>query len=151
MNVGIYQTVAAFIACVGFAMIHKNKPSRIFTCGLCAALTWVVCLIAGYVTDDNIFMTYFVAAAFGTLLSEIVARITKAPSTIYLIPAILPMVPGGSLYYATYGIVTGNSASASYYGERTALSGFGIAVGLVVVMIFTIYYNRHIHGRRVAK
>ena len=35
-----------------------------------------------------------------TIYSEIWARILKTPSTVILMPTVIPLIPGGSLYYA---------------------------------------------------
>lgn len=136
----IIQIIGAFFACIGFSIIYQTKRNRLFLCGLSAALAWAVCCLA-HLKTDNIFLIYFTGAAFVTLFSEILARITKAPATIYLIPGILPMVPGGSLYYTTYALVTGDSEGVGYYGERTILAAVGIAFGLVVVSVIMYYYN----------
>ena len=136
----ITQIIGAFISCVGFAIIYRAKKNRLLLGGLSAALGWAVCCIVQTQTD-SIFTIYFAGAAFVTLFSEILARITKAPATIYLIPGLLPMVPGGSLYYTTYALVTSNKADASAYGTKTALAAIGIAFGLVVVSVIMHYYN----------
>lgn len=136
----IIEMLTATIACFGFSIIYQARPNRLVLCGLSGGITWGVCCLAQHFTD-NLFIYYMIAAAFGTLLSEFLARRTKCPATIFLIPALLPMVPGGSLYYTTFAVVTGDNAGARYYGQRTALAALGIAVGLVAVSIFMYYIN----------
>lgn len=138
----LIEMLAAFAACVGFSVIYQTRPNRLFWCGFAAGITWGVCRLAECYTT-NLFINYMIAAAFGTIMAEVLARITKAPATIYLIPAILPMVPGGSLYYTTFNIVAGNQHLARYYGKRTALAALGIAVGLVIVSVIFFYHNEY--------
>lgn len=140
MTRALIEMFTAFLACFGFSIIYQARPNRLVLCGLSGGITWGVCCLAQQFTD-NLFIYYMIAAAFGTLLSEFLARKTKCPATIFLIPALLPMVPGGSLYYTTFAVVTGNNADARFYGQRTALSALGIAVGLVTVSIFMYYIN----------
>lgn len=140
MTDALLQILGAFISCVGFAIIYRAKKKRLILSGLSAALGWAVCCIVQSQTDA-IFTIYFIGAAVVTLFSEVMARVTKAPATIYLVPGLLPMVPGGSLYYTTYALVTGDKAGANYYGARTALAAIGIAFGLVVVSVIMHYYN----------
>ncbi|MBE5906162.1 MAG: threonine/serine exporter [Lachnospiraceae bacterium] len=134
------EMLTASIACFGFSIIYQARPNRLVLCGLSGGITWGVCCLAREF-NDNLFIYYMIAAAFGTLLSEFLARRTKCPATIFLIPALLPMVPGGSLYYTTYAVVTGDHKGAVYYGQNTALAALGIAVGLVTVSVLMYYYN----------
>lgn len=143
----LIEMLAAFASCVGFSVIYQTRPKRLFWCGFGAAITWGICRLTECYTD-NLFINYLLAAAFGTIVSEILARHTKTPATVYLIPTLLPMVPGGSLYYTTFAIVAGNHADARYYGQRTALAALGIAVGLVIVSVVVYYYNEYKHLHR---
>ena len=136
----LIEMLTATLACFGFSIIYQARPNRLVLCGLSGGITWGVCCLAQLLVD-NLFINYMLAAAFGTLLSEFLARRTKCPATIFLIPALLPMVPGGSLYYTTFAVVMGNTADARYYGQRTALAASGIAVGLVAVSVFMYYIN----------
>lgn len=148
MKQAIIEMLAAFLACFSFSIIYRTRVNRLFWCGFCGGITWGVCRLAEAFIG-NLFVDFMIAAAFGTLLSEILARLTKSPATIYLIPALLPMVPGGSLYYTTFAIVTGNPVNTKYYFKRTALAALGIAVGLVIVTVFN-YYWKEIKFRKKA-
>ncbi|MCR4955305.1 MAG: threonine/serine exporter family protein [Lachnospiraceae bacterium] len=136
----LIEMFGAFIAGIGFSIIYNTRGKRLIWCGLNGALAWGACCAAAVFTD-SIFVQYMIAAAAGTLFSEIVARLTKAPATIYLIPGLLPMVPGGSLYYTTYALVTSNEADAAFFGKQTAVCAFGLAVGLVIISVGMYYIN----------
>ena len=43
---------------------------------------------------------FSVVAILITIYSEIWARILKTPATTVLMPTVIPLIPGGSLYYA---------------------------------------------------
>lgn len=131
----LFEAIGALIACSGFAAIYRNKKRRIFFCGLAAMLTWISCAIASYLTGNDLFMSYMIAAAIGTIISEVLARVLKAPATVFLIIAILPLVPGGSLYHATFNLVTKNYTNAKLYGTETAVCALGIAVGLILISV----------------
>lgn len=55
----------------------------------------------------NDVIQYFFAATLVTLYAEVLARITKTPTTTYLIPSIIPLVPGSRLYYTMSYAVNG--------------------------------------------
>ena len=135
------QVCAAFIGCIAFSIVYKAKTSRLLFCGVGAALTWLVFALIDYKTDNLLFMAIG-AAAFATIFAETFARITKAPTTIYLIPCILPLVPGGSLYYTTRALVNGQEEEFSMYGQRTIYMSLGISVGIIVVSISVFYFKQ---------
>ena len=43
---------------------------------------------------------YLVAAAATTVYAEVMARVEKTPTTTFLVPSIVPLIPGSALYYA---------------------------------------------------
>ena len=45
-------------------------------------------------------------------LSEIAARLGRAPAINFLTPTIIPLVPGGLLYYTVHFYIVGEQASA---------------------------------------
>ena len=42
---------------------------------------------------------------FATLFAELLARIMKSPTTVFLIPAIIPFVPGARLFFMMYSLL----------------------------------------------
>ena len=60
------------------------------------------------------------------------ARLLKAPSNTYLIPGIIPLLPGGALYYTMKGVVDGNQELFQQNGLNTVFITFGMAAGMVV-------------------
>ena len=53
-----------------------------------------------------------VAAVFVGMYAFVMARINKAPSTIFLTASVFPLMPGANLYYMMYGCVKQNLALA---------------------------------------
>lgn len=82
--------------------------------------------------NDYIFLIAFVPTLFAAIISEIMARIIKIPTTIILVPAIIAVVPGSSLYYTMEAIVSPQIATQSAYewGIVCLLTLLGIAVGI---------------------
>lgn len=92
-------------------------------------------------------MRNLVPAIVGTLYAEIIARIVKAPATVFLIPAVIPLTPGGTLYYTMSAIVDGDMAKAQEQGGITLLVALGIAVGIVFISV--IFYQLTNWNRRL--
>ena len=100
----ITQVAMALFGSIGFAIFLKMKGKQILLAGIGGAATWLVYLlyqeqIEGY------FIPYFIASLFVAVYAEIMARVNRAPATIFLTAAAVPLIPGGSLYYTMAGLV----------------------------------------------
>ena len=93
----------------------------------------------------SLLLQNLITAAVVTFYAEVLARIVKAPATVFLIPSIIPLVPGGRLYYTMRAIVDGEGNDARVYAMETLVIALGIAVGIVVVSL--IFY--HISHKKV--
>jgi uncharacterized membrane protein YjjB (DUF3815 family) len=78
-----------------------------------------------------------------TAYSEIFARILKTPKTAFIFPAIVPMVPGGSLYYTMSHIISGNMDEALRYATSTLSMAIALAFGIVVVILWVKVIKRY--------
>ena len=86
-----------------------------------------------------------VPAALGALVgagySEIMARGTKVPVPVYMVPCVIPLVPGGGLYGTRFNFVTGNYPAAAEAGLRTLQTALGIAGGVVIASVLGILFR----------
>jgi len=71
--------------------------------------------------------------------AEIMARMNRAPATIFLTAAAVPLIPGGSLYYTMAGLVNGDQALFAESGASAVTIALAISLGFVVVAIITKY------------
>ena len=77
---------------------------------------------------------------FGTLVSallvclwaEAMARLRKAPATVFLVPGIIPLLPGSALYYAMDSVVSGDMQTFISKAAETAYVAVGIAGGILI-------------------
>lgn len=103
-------------------------------------VTFIVYLLMEYFVGD-VFIVNLVATLVAAVVAEVLARVVKSPASVFLIPAIIPFVPGASLYNTINYVVSGDMQNAASYGSDTALIFLGIAVGLsVVTMLFQLIY-----------
>ena len=130
------QVLAAGVGTLGFAILFNIRPRRLFLGALGGGLTWVVYLIlAQYLAPD--FVCVALAAAFGAVFAEIMARVCKAPATVFTILSEIALIPGGSLYITMHHLVGGRQAEALQYGMHTVMVAIAIALGIVLVTAFT--------------
>ena len=124
----IWPCVCAFLACVGFTLVFNIHGVGKLICGVGGALGWLVYLLAG----GTIFAAFLASAVIG-LFSEIMARLRRCPVTGYLLVALLPLVPGGGIYYAMSYCMTGDIPLFL----STLLHTFGMAASLAVGAMMT--------------
>lgn len=76
---------------------------------------------------------YFISALILALLSEIMAKIAKTPSTLFLIMGIYVLVPGAGIYKTFFNIVSGNYDIALNTGATTFVNLSLIAAAIALV------------------
>lgn len=126
------EVITAFFGSFGYASLFNVRGSRIIPAGIGGSFGWIIYLIAAaFISNDPV--RYFFAAIAITFYAEFMARRKKAPATIFLVSAVMPLVPGGSLYESmTYGV----QREWSSFGE-TGLKTIVIALALAVGMLVT--------------
>ena len=75
----------------------------------------------------------FIAACLVAMLADICSRLIKEAATVFVIPGILPLVPGSGIYYTMFHFIRGNMDKAGAWGARTLMIAGAIALGLLVV------------------
>ena len=129
----VYQLLSAFVGSMGFALVFGMRRRYLFAASLGALLGWGVYLLTEHFLSNS-FLPPLLAAAFALSYSEIMAKALKTPATLFVVPAIIPLVPGGSLYYTMSYAVHRDMANARIYGTRTLESALAIAAGISFVL-----------------
>ena len=101
------QIAAAFFGSLGFAMLFNLRGPWLFFTALGGCLSWCIYLLIGCFINHYEWQ-YFAAAFFLGIYSEIMARKTKSPSTLYLAVGMIPLIPGAALYYTMQNAVLKN-------------------------------------------
>ena len=112
-------------------IFQVRKPLFIFLCSAIGAVSWGVYLLAEPLGSDAV--RCFVATIVVSALAELLARLLKAPATIFLVIGIIPLVPGGGLYYTMDYLLDKNFPMFSQVGLQTASTAAAIAVGASMV------------------
>ena len=134
MKTIVIQLLAAFAGSLGFSLLFGMRRRYLLAASLAGALAWGVYLAVDAWLGAP-FLSCLLAAAAAALYAELLARALKSPATLFVIPAILPLVPGGSLYYAMSSAVRGDMAAARDYGSQTLEAALAIAAGISFVMV----------------
>lgn len=132
METMLMQLLTAFFGAMGFGLMFHLRLRHLILAAAGGMFTWGIYLAMAFWRED-IFFPSLIASAFATLFAEIMARLHKAPATLYLIIAEVPLIPGSSLYYAMSYAVRNEWAQSKMYGYRTMEYALGIAMGMFLV------------------
>ncbi len=139
----ILQVVSAFIGVVAVAISFQVPKKHLVLAGVTGASGWLVELVMEEVLHSAIFSS-FLAALLVAVLSQIFARVSKAPVTLYLVTGILPLVPGVGMYRTVYYLLQSNHEQTSYYLSYTLQIAGMIALAIFVVdSCFKRLYQRN--------
>jgi uncharacterized membrane protein YjjP (DUF1212 family) len=126
--------VTALTASMSFAIIFKVNKRHLPLIAVAGVLTWLIYYLV-MIADGSPFICGFISTAFAAVFAEAFARIRRTPTIMFLIPAVIPTVPGSNLYYAMRYIMEANYAEAANAALKGAQIGIGIACGMVSVSI----------------
>ena len=134
MTTVLIQLLTAFLGALGFAILFGVLRRCLLIAAAGGMLTWGLYLAMDAWLHVE-FLSCLAAATFAVLFSELLARRLKLPATMFIAPAIIPLVPGGTLYYAMSFAVHGELEQARSYGMRALLSALAIAGGISRVTV----------------
>ena len=104
MSQEVLQIFMSFFGSLGFSLLYNLRGWKLPLAALGGVLSWSVYLLLdlpGYSESVRYFAASFALAVY----AEILARVIKTPATTFLIPGLIPLVPGGSLYHTMrYGL-----------------------------------------------
>ena len=135
------QLITALIGSFGFAMLFQLRFKLLPWAAAGGVLNWGAYLLLLHFTGE-VFLSCFFAAAAAVLYCEITARLLKAPVTLFLVPAIVPSVPGSSLFYTMSCIAASDWAGVKYHGALTVRFVLGIAAGICLSTVIFSIVNR---------
>ena len=128
----IIQLASAFLGSMGFALLFHIRREKLLLASLGGLLTWGVYLAAGLWVDQDV-PRFFFASVAAAVYAEAMARLRRCPVTGYLLVALLPLVPGGGIYFAMSYCVAGDIQRFL----DTLLHTFGMAAALAVGAMMT--------------
>lgn len=137
----IVQIFGAFVAVYTMSVVMNLPKKFLWMAGSIASVSWLVYLIfTDY--EAGLGFSTFMATAVSAFISHLLARRQKAPVTMFLIPGILPLVPGVNTYRIAYHLIQKNYAKASFYLNATLTVAGMIAIAIFVIDSgFRIYYT----------
>ncbi len=128
----IYEVFYSFVGSFGFGFIFNIRGSKILYAALGGALSQLAYSIFGFLPMSEI-TQYLFATIITASYAEIMARIKKSPAIVFLVPSIIPLVPGGMMYYSMEYCILGKTQQFTDMLLRTLGVAGALAMGILVV------------------
>lgn len=134
-----FNFFVVMVGCIGFGILVNIPRKELFPAAFTGAIAWMLYEVLTY-NDISKVAAAFLASCLVALLGEFLSRIRKEASTIYVIPGIIPLVPGAGAYYTMTNLINANYDKALLFGRDTLFAAGSIALALLVVGSFTRIY-----------
>ena len=136
------KTVAAALSSVSFSVVFGIKKKHlVYATGISTIAYFVYYTVLYF--EGTLFLAAFLSTALAAFFSEILARVRHAPAIVFLLPAVIPTVPGGAIYYAMRDLLSNNPQGSLENLLVTLKIALGIAGGIVSVsVIFTSLFRK---------
>ena len=146
----ILQIICAFIATLGFGILFNVRDRNLFYASLGGAIGWITYLIAINL-NSSVMLATFIASVVISIYAEIFSRILKNPVTLFLICALIPLVPGSGIYYTILSVVQGDIMQSLQKGIETLSIAGLIALGIITVSTLSRLIQKIIFLRKNSK
>ncbi len=133
----IIKIIAGTISTLGFAILFRLKPSH-WPFAMLDGLFACICYFAFTDLFGGNFLPNLLAAFVASIFADFFARICKAPSTVFILPGCIALVPGGTLYYAMSNLLSENRDIAVEYFLTTLTVGIGIGGGIIAASLLRV-------------
>ena len=128
----VLQTCMGMLGAIGFAVLFHVKGKKLIVAAVGGGLSWIVYLIVLERYGDKALGRLASTVTVG-ILAEILARVMKPPVTILLVPMLIPLIPGGDLYYTTSYLVQGQAEECAKSLDLVIREAGAIAFGIILV------------------
>ena len=139
------QVLAAWAGALGFSILFNLRGKKLFWVSLGGLLVWADYDRLHLIFDSD-YVCCFGAAAILQIYAECMARRQKTPVTVFLVAAMIPMIPGGPLYHTMEAALRQEWKVFADQGLSTLLFTLGIAGGVLCVTAVFSLIRRGLSG-----
>ena len=143
----LLHSIGAFGGTLGYAFLLNAPMNTVLPASLTGLLGYVIYEVLVNLFGQSMIFGYFIATVVIAVICEFAARTMRMPSTIFLLTALVPLVPGYTFYCAMLSIVEHNGAAFAAYGleavQIVAVIAVGAAVMSTLFRALTVRAARH--------
>ncbi len=143
----IIQILAGFVGTIGFAILFNIRGKCLITTAIGGLFSWLFFVILSKYIKSEPFV-YFIVACAISIYAEIMARVLKTPTSAFITTSLVPLIPGGSLYYTMVHAFQGDLNTflpkAIYTMQLASALALGVIVSTSVARIFNkVFSNKN--------
>lgn len=146
----LLQVITALTGAFGFSIIFNCRLKIASIGAFGGMIAWVIVVLMLYLNFSE-YIGYFFAAMAITLFSRLMAKICKCPITPFLRVAVIPLVPGKSLYLTMVYALNEEWQLLFKQGIKTVLYAVCISAGVLLIsIILDIIDKKHRENEMLA-
>jgi uncharacterized membrane protein YjjP (DUF1212 family) len=125
-----------FFCTVGFCILF-NAPWKLIPIASMIGSVGMFTLVTCVSSDYSVIAASFIGSCIVAILAEFASRAGKDATTVFILPGIIPFVPGVTIYRTMGDILSSDFAAAASNGTETLITAGSIAVALILVATIT--------------
>lgn len=126
--------IMSLVGPLGVALMYRVRAVHLPLILVGSEMSFIVYYLFTLLFDGQFFPNFIAAIAVG-FFARLCAKKGKFPAVIISVPAIMPLLPGGILYYTMHNLMFGQGQEALMCASRTLSIALGIAAGEVAVSL----------------
>lgn len=127
----LLNVLFAFLSTFGFAVLFNIPRKYLLWASTTGATGWLVYLVTLNMNNSLLIASFFGGLAVG-VTGEMLARILRQPATLFVVPGIIPLVPGYGIYYTMLKIIQKDYTQAVSVGFEALLIAIAIASAIII-------------------
>lgn len=136
IEIMLYCSIATYF----FALLMKTPKRAIFVQSLTGTLGYLAFLVCASMGSE--ILGFFIGTLLIALSGEYFARKITMPASVFIFPAVIPMVPGLGLYQTMLSFIQGDIPLALETGVTTLTSIGAMAIALTAASLITLFLHR---------
>lgn len=128
----LLEVLFSFFITISFAILFNVRGKFIIYSGIGGAISWFLYLVLknnGYSYP----ICFLVATTITALYSEITAKRVGTTVPTLLIAALIPLAPGGGVYYTMLYLIQNKYQESLLKGIETSITAGSMALGIILV------------------
>ena len=132
----VIEFVVSILSSIGFGLVFSVPKRALLVSGINGGFGWIIFKLILNNTN-NIYLATFLSALLISSVSEVQARKFRFPAAIFIIPGVINLCPGETIYNTMSFFINNQSqeAIASFY-KAIAIAG-SIAFGVLLASSFS--------------
>ena len=127
----VVQFFIAFIGTIGFSVLFSIPRDSVIKSGINGALGWITYVFFSELLSSSVAGIFLGAIVVG-VVGELFARFFRKPATVFIIPGIIPLVPGSKSYYSMLAFIEKRYVDAADLASETVFIALSIASGIII-------------------